>query len=73
MYVSQNFLIEFANSLFHLFLLQAKKAIDGVYDYGPVNAVSSNWHRSNVVTSRIMWAALLLDGWTRDSQHTRGS
>ena len=26
-----------------------------------------------VVTSRIMWAALLLDGWTRDSQHTRGS
>ncbi|RVW79005.1 hypothetical protein CK203_040125 [Vitis vinifera] len=25
----------------------------------------------SVVTSRIRWATLLLDGWTRDSQHTR--
>ena len=26
-----------------------------------------------VVTSRIQWSTLLPDGWTRDSQHTRGS
>ena len=27
----------------------------------------------SVVTSRIRWATLMLDGWTRDFQHTRGS
>ena len=26
-----------------------------------------------VVASRIRWATLLLGGWTRDSQHTKGS
>ena len=26
-----------------------------------------------VVASRIRWSTLLLDGWTRDSQHTKGS
>ena len=26
-----------------------------------------------VVASRIRWSTLLLEGWTRDSQHTRGS
>ena len=65
-------LLELPKASTHLSLWRADLKEEGSFD-DAIQGCIGVFHVASVVTSRIRWAALLLDGWTRDSQHTRGS
>ena len=58
--------------MFKAFILDSDKLIPKILPQA-IKSTEIIEGDGGVVTSRIRWSKLLLDGWTRDSQHTKGS